>query len=205
MAWLSWDKLRLPKSKSGMGFRDMRAFNQALLAKQAWRLLHTPDSLCARLLRAKYYPNGNLLDTVFPGSGSEVWKGILHGLELIKKGVIWRVGNGMKIRAWRDSWVPRPFSFRPITPKGNCRFHRVSDFLDDNGAWKQDRLREFFWQMDIDHILKIRTLPRQRDDFLAWYPEKSGVFTVRSAYKLATCDHNAAAANGASSAAPEGN
>ena len=93
MAWMSWDKLRLPKSMGGMGFRDMRAFNQALLAKQAWGLLDRPDSLCACLLKARYYPSGQLLDTVFPGSGSEVWKGILHGLELIKKGVIWRVGN----------------------------------------------------------------------------------------------------------------
>ena len=85
MAWLSWDKLRLPKCKGGMGFRDMRAFNQALLAKQAWGLIESPDSLCARLLKAKYFPNESLIDIVFTGSSSAVWKGIAHGLELVKK------------------------------------------------------------------------------------------------------------------------
>ena len=76
----------------------MRAFNQALLAKQACRLLDSPDSLCARLLKAKYYPRGNLLDTVFSSNCSAVWKGVVHRLELVKKGIIWRVGNGTMIK-----------------------------------------------------------------------------------------------------------
>ena len=204
MAWLSWEKMRLPKAMGGMGFRDMRAFNQALLAKQAWRLIETPDSLCARLLKAKYFAAGHLLDTVFTGNGLAVWKGILHGLELLKKGIIWRVGNGTLIRTWRDPWIPRPYSYRPITPKRNCRFNRVSDFLDMNGAWRMDRLRDHFWAMDIEHILKIRTSPRLRTDFVAWAPEKSGLFTVRSAYKVATCDHDVALAGGSSSSEPCG-
>jgi hypothetical protein len=92
--WTSWDKMTQPKSHGGMGFRDLRLFNQALLAKQAWRLIEKPQSLCARLLKAKYFPAGNLIDTAFIQNSSPCWQGIIHGLELLKKGVIWRVVSG---------------------------------------------------------------------------------------------------------------
>ena len=109
--WLAWDKITKPKLRGGIGFRDLALFNQALLAKQAWRLLQSPDSLCARLLKAKYFPHGNLLDTSFPSNSSPTWKGIEHGLELLKKGTIWRVNNGQNIQIWRDNWVELPKNF----------------------------------------------------------------------------------------------
>uniref|UniRef100_A0A453Q831 Reverse transcriptase zinc-binding domain-containing protein n=1 Tax=Aegilops tauschii subsp. strangulata TaxID=200361 RepID=A0A453Q831_AEGTS len=62
--WLAWDKMTRPKGEGIMGFRDLRLFNQALLAKQAWRLLVFPDSLCAKVMKAKYYPHGHLLYTI---------------------------------------------------------------------------------------------------------------------------------------------
>ena len=48
--------------KGGMGFCDLHCFNLALLAKRAWRPIVNPDSLCARVLRAKYFPDGDLLN-----------------------------------------------------------------------------------------------------------------------------------------------
>lgn len=99
----------------------------------------------------------------------------------------------------------RPFPFRPVSPKGTCRLNRLSDFLNDSGVWRVNRLREHFWLLDVECIQKIRTSPRLRSDFLSWFLEKSETFTVKNAYKLATYDHNIAHANGASSANPDGN
>jgi hypothetical protein len=66
----TWDKLTRPKNQGGVGFRDMSKFNQALLVRQAWRLIQYPDSLCAKLLKVRYYPNGDIVDTVFPSETS---------------------------------------------------------------------------------------------------------------------------------------
>jgi hypothetical protein len=75
--------------------------------RQAWRLIAYLDSLFARLLKVKYFPLGELTDIAFIQNTSPGWQGIMHGLELLKKGIIWQIGNESKIRIWRDNWIPR--------------------------------------------------------------------------------------------------
>jgi hypothetical protein len=83
--WSAWDKLTMTKGYGGMGFQNLKLFNQALLARQAWRLIQFSESLCARLLKARYYPNGDIIDTIFPSEGSPTWKTVEYGLDLVKK------------------------------------------------------------------------------------------------------------------------
>lgn len=183
--WKSWDSLTKPKQCGGMGFRNYKLFNQALLARQAWRLIDRPHSLCARVLKAKYYPNGSLIDTSFSGNASPGWRAIEYGLELLKQGIIWRIGNGCSVRIWRDPWLPRDLSRRPITLKGNCRLKWVSDLIDQNGKWKENLISQVFSPLDVETIRNIRVSARGEEDFVAWHPDKLGRFSVRSAYNLA--------------------
>jgi hypothetical protein len=44
---------------------------------------------------------------------SYVWRSILKGLEVVKQGVIWRVGDGANIRIWCDPWVPNGDTRQP--------------------------------------------------------------------------------------------
>ena len=57
MSWLSWDKLCEPKANGGMGFRQLKQFNLALLAKQGWRLQVMHESLVYCLFKARYFPH----------------------------------------------------------------------------------------------------------------------------------------------------
>jgi hypothetical protein len=60
--WIPWMTMIKPKSHGGLGFKDLRLFNQALLAHQAMRLITYPHNLCTQVLKARYFPQGNPLD-----------------------------------------------------------------------------------------------------------------------------------------------
>ena len=169
----------------------MSLFNQALLARQAWRLIQRPDSLCARVLKSKYYPHGELIDTVFASEASPVWRGIEHGLELLKAGLIWRVGDGRRINIQRDNWIPRREGLKPASFIRRSTLRWVNQLMQPDGVgWNTELIYQLFYRFDADEICSIK-LPRSGgSDVLAWHYEKSGVFSVRSAYRLAVSIQN---------------
>ena len=94
MCWVAWDTLTRPKAKGGLGLRDIQLFNQALLAKVAWRILTVPNCLLSRILLGKYCHNKSFLEVYVPSVCSHGWRSILHGLELLKSNLGKVIGNG---------------------------------------------------------------------------------------------------------------
>lgn len=105
MHWLSWEKLCLPKSYDGMGFRDLKIFNQALLAKQGWRFLCDSTSLVHRVMSAKYYKHGSFMKAMRGYDPGFVWRSIWGAKALLLEGLKWRVGDGSRIRVWDEAWL----------------------------------------------------------------------------------------------------
>ena len=83
--------------EGGLGFRDLHSFNKAMLAKQGWRLIQNLDSLCARILKANYYPNSDFLNAKCKDGCSYTWRSIMQWLKVLKDGVIWHIGNGQRV------------------------------------------------------------------------------------------------------------
>lgn len=180
--WVSWDKMKKPKKEGGMGFRDIHSFNLAMLAKQGWRLLHNPSSLCARVLKAKYFPDCDVLQATSKRGMSYTWRSILRGIDLLKEGIIWRVGNGENIRIWQDPWLPRGSTRRPMTTRGQSLLTKVQDLIDPvYGEWDEDLVLDMFYEQDARIVLSL-PVHTEMDDIVAWHYDQKGMFSVKSAY-----------------------
>lgn len=78
-----------------------------MLAKEACRIMQAPESLFARVLKAGYFKAGDFMVATCTNGGSYTWRSILHGRDLLKLEIIWRIGNGSQVKIADRNWIPR--------------------------------------------------------------------------------------------------
>ena len=131
MAWIGWRKMCTSKAQGGMGFRNFHAFNLAMLSRQAWRILNNPNSLVARMYKARCFPYDDIMEAKLGHNPSYAWRSIYKSLEVIRKGTRWRVGNGRTIHIWEDKWLPTPTTYKVCSPQVDIEdFPMVSSLID---------------------------------------------------------------------------
>lgn len=80
-------------------------------------MLTRPESLCAQVLKGRYYHDGEFMENTRKKHASHTWRAILAGKEVLVRGLIRRIGNGASTNIWTDRWIPGHFDARPMTPR----------------------------------------------------------------------------------------
>jgi len=150
------------------------------------------------VLKAKYFPHTDVLKCPPRAGISYTWRSILKGAEHLKEGLIWRISNGEKVNIWEDPWLPRGSTRKPITPKGASLLTKVSELINPvTGEWDVQLIQDIFWPEDVAVIMQI-PIDHDMDDLPAWHFDAKGLFSVKSAYKVAVSRRDVKAGRDAS-------
>lgn len=68
--------------------------------------MQRPNSLPAKILKAKYFPNSSFWDASIGSSPSFVRRSIWEARSVLELGTRWRIGIGDSVLIWKDIWVP---------------------------------------------------------------------------------------------------
>ncbi|KAL6575261.1 hypothetical protein OROMI_012546 [Orobanche minor] len=185
--WETWEALCKSKREGGMGFRDLSIFNVAMLGKLVWKLLQNPNSLVARILRARYYASGDLLNAGRGRSPSYIWTSIYSAKHVVGRGLRWRLCKGDNIRIWDQPWLDCNDNFYIQTPKADDYGDSVvvELFIPGTKQWNRELLDIVFTKEDVGRIMRTTPSRKNSIDTIMWHFSDNGVYTVSSGYHMA--------------------
>ncbi|XP_026453668.1 uncharacterized protein LOC113355012 [Papaver somniferum] len=145
--FIGWPSINKHKWNGGMGFRDLKCFNRALLEKVAWRLLKNGDKLWAKSLKERYSPTSTGLHAKKKKNSTWAWQSIQGSMQFIFKFSFWLVGNGHNISIWSDIWILG--KQEPPVPAVDSEianiYSKVADLIDhDTKSWKVTVVQQLF-------------------------------------------------------------
>lgn len=144
-----------------------------------------PNILVAQIYKAKYFPNETFLDSQLGFNPSFIWRSIWEAKLVIVAGARWKVGSGNKINISGQPWLKdesNPF----ITSNNPSIQHNTVSSLMRVGAkeWDEDIIKDLFNDTDQDCIRQATLNDSVNEDCLYWKKEISGLYSVRSVYRL---------------------
>ncbi|CAN1822383.1 Putative ribonuclease H protein At1g65750 [Linum perenne] len=187
---VAWDKICLPKENGGLGLRMAGLLNRAYLTKLAFVFFKDKDRLWVRLLQHKYFTDSGT-EGLRPRkllSQSPLWKGLSREWGTMLDGARSSVRNGVDTLFWTNIWVDsgqRLLDAADTSAQGFNIDSSVADFTTADGQWDFVSISKFL-PPDVVDVIAGMTPPQQNrgDDDWIWGCEKSGIFSIKSAYNL---------------------
>ena len=149
-------------------------------------MINNPNSLCHRVFKARFFPNSSILEAKDSNTTSYSWKSIISARDVIRKGMVWRFGNGQNVRIEEDKWLPGNSNCPIISYLATVAAKSKVQVLinTDLGVWKSDLVNQLFLPQEAFAILVIPLSHRSPPDKIAWAYSPLGVFNTSNDYKL---------------------
>ncbi|XP_071674451.1 uncharacterized protein [Lolium perenne] len=186
--WVRWSAMCKPKCLGGLGIVDTRLMNICLLAKWIWRLYAGEQGLWAKILRAKYLGERDLLaDKHRPGS--QFWNAIQKIKHVFGMGARHAIHNGRATRFWVDWWHekgPLKDLFPGLFAIASEPLAMVATlFLGNQCRLTFRRELGFGERVELANVARLVETIHLSDpqDRISWSLEPNGKFSVRSLYK----------------------
>lgn len=182
---IGWDKVCRKKDEGGLGVRDIKLFNDALLLKLVWQLASGQDKLWVKFFQAKYYPRKGLWANASTGGCSLLGRELQKLKKFFQDDLLWHVGDGTNIGAlnqpWYDGWTP-------IVIGSNAqRDCRVADLiLEEEGEWDEDKISTLMGGTALARIKETAQKPVHNPligDRLVWQSSARGAYTTKEGYE----------------------
>ncbi|KAH1107250.1 hypothetical protein J1N35_011018 [Gossypium stocksii] len=187
--WCQWKAICRSKAQGELAFRNLAKFNIALLAKQGWRILMNLNSLLAKVIKAKYFPNGDFMTTNVGSYPPFTWRSIWRARKLLEQGCGWANRGGTGVNIWNNALLPVSGQGRVQVQRISTEYTTVSDLInEEENAWKEDVICELFEEDDARKILTIPLSYCVQDDRWVWRGDNSGVYTTKNGYKWLMTD-----------------
>ena len=125
---VDWSTVCTPLASSGLGIRNLRTFNVALLGKWLWRFGHERDALWHQVIEVKYGCDwGDWCSSSSSGPyGVSLWKNIRRGWHSLSRFFLFEIGDGSKVQFWLDCWCGSSFADRYLELFRICRSKEAS-------------------------------------------------------------------------------
>ncbi|XP_031125131.1 uncharacterized protein LOC116027569 [Ipomoea triloba] len=186
MNLVRWEVVTTPIHAGGLGLYRLQTLNQAYMAKLRYRLHTEHDRFWARTILSKY---ANPRWSQSSKNISNVWRGIMSAQHITERGLVQQVRNGKSTKFWMDKWFkPFPLHSHLTTSLSLPELYAtVNDYWEEGRGWKWERLTGLIPDDILESLAGfVLSGDDTVDDEVGWGLDKSGFFSLSSAYEVAT-------------------
>ena len=132
------------------------------------------------VMKARYYPDRNVLNAGLGTNPSYVWCGIVQGLEVLKAGARRKIGNGEETMVWDVPWLPDVENgfVSPLEHDQTTNIKVSNLMVAGEKRWDVELLYDVFCSRDAELIRRIPIPMVNKADSWYWMLDDKGVFTV---------------------------